>query len=75
MDEKYLQSASYYGHWDVVKLLLEKRAEVEARSADGWTALHLAVFRRHEPIDKLLLESGADTGAKNGVSALHLAAK
>jgi len=59
-----LMVASYFGHKVVVKLLLEKGAEVEAKCDDGWTPLSLAADNGHEAVAKLLLEKGAEVEAK-----------
>lgn len=55
--------------------LLEFGAEVGAKSK-GWTALHKAALNGHEVTVQLLLEQGADVGAKDegGKTALHGAA-
>jgi ankyrin repeat protein len=44
----------------VVKLLLEHKADVNAKDRDGETALHGAASRGHEALVKLLLEHKAD---------------
>jgi ankyrin repeat protein len=44
----------------VVKLLLEKGAELETKDKDyGWTPLSWAALGGHEAVVKLLLEKGA----------------
>jgi ankyrin repeat protein len=68
----------------VVKLLLEKGADINARSTSrspiearaGNTALHDAVARGHEEVVGLLLARGAEIGARSasGKTPLHLAA-
>jgi ankyrin repeat protein len=65
------------GHETVVRLLLEKGADVKAKTSSGWTALHLAARGGHEAVVRLLLEKGADAKAKtsSGWTALHLAAR
>lgn len=45
---------------DVVKLLLEKRADVAVADNFGWTPLHSAADSGHLEVVKLLLEKGAD---------------
>ncbi|KAJ1328888.1 ankyrin repeat domain-containing protein 50 [Microdochium nivale] len=58
--------ASYYGHRTVVKLLLEKGAEIEAKDSEyGRTPLSWAAKNGHEASVKLLLEKGADIEAKD----------
>jgi ankyrin repeat protein len=49
----------------VVKLLLEKGADLEAKSPNGQTPLLLATEKGHEAVVKLLLEKGADLEAKD----------
>jgi ankyrin repeat protein len=50
----------------VVKLLLEKGAEIEAKDSEyGRTPLSWAAFDGHEAVVKLLLEKGAEVEAKD----------
>jgi ankyrin repeat protein len=49
----------------VVKLLLEKGAELEAKDSAGHTPLWLTVGKGHEAVVKLLLEKGAELEAKD----------
>jgi ankyrin repeat protein len=44
----------------VVKLLLEKGAELETEDRHGWTPLSYAARNGHEAVVKLLLEKGAE---------------
>ncbi|KAL6402688.1 hypothetical protein AUP68_14144 [Ilyonectria robusta] len=61
-----LMLASYYGHRVVVKLLLEKGAEIEAKDSEhGRTPLSWAALNGHEASVKLLLEKGADVESKD----------
>ena len=50
-------------------------AEVNARTAQGETALILAAAQGHEPMVRMLLEKGADIRARSqtGVTALQAA--
>ena len=55
------------GHEAVVKLLLEKGADVESEDAKfgmGYTPLLLAARNGHEAVVKLLLEKGAELKSK-----------
>jgi len=45
----------------VVKLLLEKGAELDSKDNDGQTPLLLAAAKGHEAVVKLLLEKGAES--------------
>ncbi|KAH7175728.1 hypothetical protein EDB81DRAFT_18581 [Dactylonectria macrodidyma] len=60
-----LKLASYYGHRVVVKLLLEKGAEIEADSAYGRTPLSWAAENGHEAVVRMLPEKGADVEVKD----------
>ena len=51
--------ASYTDHAEVVKLLLDKGADVAAQKKDGKTALMLAASKDHKDIVALLKERGA----------------
>ena len=54
-----LMTASQEGHPEVVKLLLEKGADVNAKSNTGATALICASQQGNPEVAKLLLEKGA----------------
>jgi ankyrin repeat protein len=61
-----LIEAAFRGRIDAVRLLIEKKGDVNARSRAGWTALMSAAWEGHTEVVKLLLEKGADPGSKNG---------
>jgi ankyrin repeat domain-containing protein 50 len=52
------------GHEHVVRLLLEKGANIEARGLDQRTPLELAVKYRRENIVRLLFEKGVNIEAR-----------
>ena len=76
-----LHSAAQQGHTSAVALLLEKGANVDARTRYRWTPLHNAAFYGYTDIAVLLLlgkgKGGSNVNAKNhdGQTALHLAAE
>jgi len=61
-----LIEAAFRGRLDVVRLLIDKKASVNARSRAGWTALMSAAWEGHTEVVKLLLQKGADAHGKNG---------
>lgn len=69
-----LNIAAHNGHYQIVKRLLEHKADPEIRN-DGSTALLWAITKKHTDIVKLLLDHNADINATrpNNVSALFLA--
>ena len=60
-----LSWAAMAGHEDVVDLLLQKGASVDARNRDGSTALHGAMFVGYPNVVRVLMKNGADVNAKN----------
>ncbi|KAH0557050.1 hypothetical protein GP486_005162, partial [Trichoglossum hirsutum] len=73
-----LHQAAYMGDKELVRLLLEKGADVTATDGDGMTALHWSACKGgDEAVVLLLLERGADIQAKysGGGTALHRAAR
>jgi serine/threonine-protein phosphatase 6 regulatory ankyrin repeat subunit B len=57
--------AAREGHVGVVRLLLERGAEVNAAAIFGETALHYAAGGGHEQMVNVLLSSGADSSMKS----------
>ena len=60
-DSNALDAASSMGHVDVVKLLLDRGAKVNAAHGNmGWTPLSSAAWHGNTDVVKLLVERGAD---------------
>lgn len=59
----------------MVEMLIRRAADIEAKSRDGRTPLHLAVVIKSVPVVKLLIDNCADKEALdvNGRTPLHLA--
>jgi ankyrin repeat protein len=71
-----LNSASYNGHTEVVRYLLEKKADIESIDpSDGGTALIASAMEGHTEIVKLLLQNHANVNAQDriGYTALMFA--
>ena len=68
-----LAAAALMGHTEIVTLLLEHGADVNARSRDDGTALHAAAFLGRTETVKLLLEKGADTTLRNNMGGTAIA--
>ena len=64
-----LSIAALMGHTEIVALLLEHGADVNAKSRDGGTALHAAAFLGRVEAVILLLEHGADTTLRNNMGS------
>ncbi|QDV82168.1 ankyrin repeat domain-containing protein [Planctomycetes bacterium TBK1r] len=60
-----LSAAALLGNIEIVKLLLERGANVAATNRDGTTPLHVAAFMCHTEVVELLLENGASPGREN----------
>jgi hypothetical protein len=69
--------AAAFGLEDIVRVLLEKGADVKAKDTNGETALHQAARSGHEATVRLLLEKGANVMAigDSGRTALHMATR
>jgi ankyrin repeat protein len=71
-----LHLASYKGHLEMVKFLLEKGADIEAENGSGFTSLQLAVYGGHRNVAEFLIDKGSDINAINkqmGMTVLDLA--
>jgi ankyrin repeat protein len=69
--------ASINGHKDVVEFLINKGADIKAKSNEGTTALICAARYGYKDIVEILINKGADIEVKNsdGWTALTLAAR
>ena len=69
--------ASFTGHLNVVQLLLDEGAEVDAKGNDGRAALFAAFQNGHLEVVQALLAKGADIDAQmnNGATALIVASQ
>lgn len=58
------------------RFLMTQGARLDAKTTEGWTALHVALLGRNEEMARLLLLKGADVNSKtvDGWMPLHLAA-
>lgn len=70
-----LHCASYRGNEEMVELLLERKADINATCKEGNTALHIAAEQGHRKIVKLLLSRRIKSKIMNrqGATALQLA--
>jgi serine/threonine-protein phosphatase 6 regulatory ankyrin repeat subunit B len=66
-----LMRASLVGHHQIVDLLCEAKASVDAVNKDGYTALMLASAEGHVQIVKILLSRGADVNIQDKVFISH----
>jgi ankyrin repeat protein len=57
--------AASVGHIDILKFLMEKGCDLEAKNEDGFTALHWAAYVGNLDSCKTLIEKGANLKAKN----------
>lgn len=60
-------------HLDLVKILLQRGANIHAQNCDGRTPLHLAILHHELPIISFLLDSGADLNAEDNTGKTPLA--
>ncbi|MBV9307180.1 MAG: ankyrin repeat domain-containing protein, partial [Acidobacteriaceae bacterium] len=70
-----LHAAAAGGKTDLVQVLLQRGADVNARQEGGWTALHAAAQAGNRPMVETLIAGGADLQARaaNNQSPLDLA--
>lgn len=72
-----LHYAATGGHVEIIKLLLEEHAYIDAESPNGSTPLMMAAMYGTAAAAKLLMEEGADPSIKNelGLTAIDFAQK
>jgi ankyrin repeat protein len=56
--------ATYWQRADVVRLLIERAADVNARKVDGTTALEFAISLHNKEIEQMLRQAGAGSDQK-----------
>ncbi|XP_019848978.1 PREDICTED: E3 ubiquitin-protein ligase MIB2-like [Amphimedon queenslandica] len=71
-----LHCAAVAGHIEIIKCLLEFKANLEIEDEDGDRPLHLCAYGDEEEAAQLLIDNGADVNArsKRGMTALNLSA-
>jgi ankyrin repeat protein len=76
-NHRALHTAAQEGHEAVVRLLLDRGADIKSKTENKKTALHLAAREGRTSVVQLLLDRGADVGAtdEDGKTALDRAAK
>jgi len=75
--DQLLHSWCQFGDRDIVRLLVDRGADVSSADADGKTPLHIASERDHEAVARLLVDWGADVSSadKYGRTPLHIASE
>ena len=67
-----LMSATYRGHLEVTRYLLEQGADRDKANDDGKSPLHIAAFYGHLEIALLLMSYGAEMNARNNHNQLPI---
>lgn len=73
----WLMIAAEQGRYELVKKLLQEKADINHKKDNGRSALHYACQNGYIEIVKTLIEAGANinTGDNTGLTPLHLAAQ
>ena len=76
-DMPALLAAAHGQHWAIVRLLIERDAEVNCKNLHGWSPLHIAAEQGHEEMIRLMVENAGFVNRKDssGESPLYVAAK
>jgi len=69
-----LHQASSNGYVEITKILIEKGANVNATTSNGYSPLMLACYAGHEQIVDLLIKNGANINQKDAVEKTPLIA-
>ena len=76
-NEKYslIHFASQFGQMEIVKYLIKKGANINAKNLQGTTPLHKAVFYKRNETAKYLIDQGAKINDQDSYkqTALHIA--
>ena len=56
--------AAERGHAEIVKLLLDRGSDINAKNSDGVTSLMAAAEKGHTEVVRLLLDKGVDLNVK-----------
>ncbi|KOR31084.1 hypothetical protein TI04_02620, partial [Achromatium sp. WMS2] len=65
LDALPLAIAAEAGHLDIVQLLIDKKADINATDRVGFTPLHMAAQKGHRDVAQFLLEHGANVDIRN----------
>ena len=60
-----MDAAAPRGHLEVARALLQARADINARTEEGWKSLHFAAVDGHEEVARVLVQAGADITAED----------
>jgi ankyrin repeat protein len=66
-----LHQATWSGHADMARVLLEAGANVNVRDGENHTALHLAALTGHTGVAGVLLDAEADVDVTDSSSSGH----
>ena len=63
--------ASFGGHLNVARFLIENQVDMNSFSDGGWTSLHSASQHGHADVMQLLLDNGVDVNVRKKISGLR----